>query len=131
MPQVKDITGDLGKIDDDGYLHIVGRSKDLIISGGLNIYPKEIELVLDDQDGVLESAVIGVPHPDFGEAVVAVLVASESDLDTSQLDEAIRPHLARFKHPKHMEIVEELPRNTMGKVQKNVLRDQLSDLFSK
>ncbi|MEP0941515.1 MAG: malonyl-CoA synthase [Rhizobiaceae bacterium] len=124
------ITGDLGKIDADGYLHIVGRSKDLIISGGLNIYPKEIELVLDDQPGVLESAVIGVPHPDFGEAVVAVLVASASGLETATVGEAIGPQLARFKHPKHMEIVNELPRNTMGKVQKNVLRDRLTDLFS-
>ncbi|MCJ8307497.1 MAG: malonyl-CoA synthase [Rhizobiaceae bacterium] len=124
------ITGDLGKIDADGYLHIVGRSKDLIISGGLNIYPKEIELVLDEQEGVLESAVIGVPHPDFGEAVVAVLVASGEGLDQDAVGEAIRPHLARFKHPKHIEVVKELPRNTMGKVQKNVLRDQLAGLFA-
>lgn len=124
------ITGDLGKIDADGYLHIVGRSKDLIISGGLNIYPKEIELVLDDQDGVLESAVVGVPHPDFGEAVVAVLVASGPSLDKEVVGESIRSHLARFKHPKHIEVVEELPRNTMGKVQKNILRDQLAGLFA-
>jgi malonyl-CoA/methylmalonyl-CoA synthetase len=124
------ITGDLGKIDKDGYLHIVGRSKDLIISGGLNIYPKEIELVLDDQEGVLESAVIGVPHPDFGEAVVAVVVASADNLDKEAVGEAIQPLLARFKHPKHLEIVDELPRNTMGKVQKNILRDQLSGLFA-
>lgn len=123
------ITGDLGKIDEDGYLHIVGRSKDLIISGGLNIYPKEIELVLDDQEGVLESAVVGVPHPDFGEAVVAVVVSSTGSLSRDSLAENIKPHLARFKHPKLIEIVNELPRNTMGKVQKNVLRDRFKGSF--
>jgi len=125
------ITGDLGKIDDDGYVHIVGRNKDLIISGGYNIYPKEIELVLDDQDSVLESAVIGVPHPDFGETVVAVIVAQAGktvDIDTIQ--GAVAQSLARFKHPRHIEIVGELPRNTMGKVQKNILRDQFKDLFT-
>ncbi|MEP1209747.1 MAG: malonyl-CoA synthase [Rhizobiaceae bacterium] len=124
------ITGDLGKVDEEGYLHIVGRSKDLIISGGLNIYPKEIELVLDDQQGVLESAVVGVPHPDFGEAVVAVVVPSGDGLKPDVLAEGIRPLLARFKHPKLIEIVDELPRNTMGKVQKNVLRNQLKETFS-
>ncbi len=124
------ITGDLGKIDADGYLHIVGRSKDLIISGGLNIYPKEIELVIDDQAGVLESAVVGVPHPDFGEAVVAVVVASGDELNSDILAEEIKPLLARFKQPKLIKIVDELPRNTMGKVQKNVLRTHLKDRFS-
>ncbi len=124
------ITGDLGKIDADGYLHIVGRSKDLIISGGLNIYPKEVELVIDDQVGVLESAVVGVPHPDFGEAVVAVVVPSGNELDSSTLAEHIKPHLARFKQPKLIEIAAELPRNTMGKVQKNILRTRLKDSFS-
>jgi malonyl-CoA/methylmalonyl-CoA synthetase len=123
------ITGDLGKIDQDGYLHIVGRSKDLIISGGLNIYPKEIELVLDEQEGVLESAVVGVPHPDFGEAVVAVVVPSGETLNPELVSEGIKPKLARFKHPKSVHIVDELPRNTMGKVQKNILREQLKGSF--
>ena len=119
------ITGDLGKIDEDGYLHIVGRNKDLIISGGYNIYPKEIELVLDDQPGVLESAVVGVPHPDFGETVLGVIVPENGATpDTEALMDAIRQALARFKHPRELVIVDELPRNTMGKVQKNILREQ-------
>ena len=125
------ITGDLGRIDEDGYLSIVGRGKDLIISGGYNIYPKEVELVLDEQEGVLESAVIGVPHADFGEAVVGVLVAQEGatpDLDA--IASAIKSELARFKHPKRLIVVPELPRNTMGKVQKNALRDAYGALFS-
>lgn len=123
-------TGDLGKIDEDGYVHIVGRSKDLIISGGYNIYPKEIELLLDEQAGVKESAVIGVPHPDFGEGVVGVLV-SAGDLDTDAVAESIRSRIARFKQPKALFVVDELPRNTMGKVQKNVLRDRYKDIFAK
>lgn len=123
------ITGDLARIDEDGYVQIVGRSKDLIISGGYNIYPKEIELLLDEQDGVLESAVIGVPHPDFGEGVVGVLVASDKSLNTEAVAEAIRREVARFKQPKHLIIVPELPRNTMGKVQKNELRKQYGSLF--
>jgi len=125
------ITGDLGKIDEDGYVHIVGRNKDLIISGGYNIYPKEIELVLDDQPGVLESAVIGVPHPDFGETVLGVLVpekGTEPDLD--EIHEAVKHSLARFKHPRKLILLDELPRNTMGKVQKNVLRDAYKDMFT-
>ena len=125
------ITGDLGRIDEDGYLYIVGRNKDLIISGGYNIYPKEIELVLDDQPGVLESAVIGVPHPDFGETVLGVIVAKPGqspDLDTMM--DAIRSALARFKHPRKLVLLDELPRNTMGKVQKNVLRGQYKDMFA-
>ncbi|MFY0692852.1 MAG: malonyl-CoA synthase [Paracoccaceae bacterium] len=124
------ITGDLGKIDAEGYVHIVGRNKDLIISGGYNIYPKEIELVLDDQPGVLESAVIGVPHPDFGETVVGVLVAepgAEPDLDA--IMEAAGQPLARFKLPRKLVVLKELPRNAMAKVQKNSLRDQFADLF--
>ncbi|NNE53593.1 MAG: malonyl-CoA synthase [Sulfitobacter sp.] len=124
------ITGDLGRIDEDGYVHIVGRDKDLIISGGYNIYPKEIELVLDDQPGVLESAVIGVPHADFGETVVGVLVAEPGatpDLDA--VAKAVQETLARFKHPRKLVVIDALPRNTMGKVQKNVLRERFNDLF--
>ena len=124
------LTGDLGKIDKDGYVHIVGRNKDLIISGGYNIYPKEIELVLDDQPGVLESAVIGVPHPDFGETVLGVIV-SENDTspDIDVLMEAVHHSLARFKHPRKLIVLKELPRNTMGKVQKNILREQFKGMF--
>ncbi|MEM8842707.1 MAG: malonyl-CoA synthase, partial [Pseudomonadota bacterium] len=125
------ITGDLGTIDADGYVHIVGRNKDLIISGGYNIYPKEIELVLDAQPGVLESAVIGVPHPDFGETVVGVLVAeagARPDLDA--IAASCGDSLARFKHPRKLVVVPELPRNAMGKVQKNLLRDQFGALFT-
>ena len=119
------ITGDLGRIDRDGYVHIVGRSKDLIISGGYNIYPKEIELLLDAQPGVLESAVIGVPHPDFGESAVGVLVAeSGAAPDLDQITAAIGKSLARFKHPGKLIVIDELPRNAMGKVQKNLLRDK-------
>ena len=124
------ITGDLGLIDDDGYVQIVGRGKDLIISGGYNIYPKEVELLLDDQPGVLESAVIGVPHADLGEAPVGVLVAqkdAEPDLDAIMT--SLGAELARFKCPRRLVVVADLPRNTMGKVQKNLLRDQFADLF--
>ncbi|WP_306153041.1 malonyl-CoA synthase [Roseovarius sp. MMSF_3281] len=125
------ITGDLGKIDVDGYVHIVGRNKDLIISGGYNIYPKEIELVLDEQPGVLESAVIGVPHPDFGETVLGVIVPENGATpDTEAMLDAVSASLARFKHPRKLVVLDELPRNTMGKVQKNVLRDQYQGMFS-
>ncbi len=125
------ITGDLGRIDSDGYVHIVGRNKDLIISGGYNIYPKEIELVLDEQAGVKESAVIGVPHPDFGETVLGILVAEAGQKpDSAAIMSAVQVALARFKHPRKLIFVEELPRNTMGKVQKNVLRDTYNDMFS-
>ena len=125
------ITGDLGKIDEDGYVHIVGRAKDLIISGGYNIYPKEIELLLDEQEGVLETAVIGIPHPDFGEAVVAAVVP-QKDVSLCEEDilEAIRDKIARFKQPKRLFVVDELPRNTMGKVQKNLLRDRFGGEFA-
>ncbi|WP_415391703.1 malonate--CoA ligase [Paracoccus sp. SJTW-4] len=125
------ITGDIGVIDADGYVSIVGRQKDLIISGGYNIYPKEIELVLDEQPGVLESAVIGVPHPDFGEGVVAVIVPEAgAEVSAQALEAAIAPRLARFKQPKRYAVVAELPRNTMGKVQKNLLREQFRDSFT-
>ena len=122
------LTGDLGQIDADGYVQIVGRSKDLIIAGGYNIYPKEIELVLDDQPGVLESAVIGIPNADFGESVVAVIVADgETTPDVAAIKRNLEQSLARFKLPRRIEVVAELPRNTMGKVQKNVLRDAHKD----
>ena len=121
------ITGDLGQIDADGYVSIVGRNKDLIISGGYNIYPKEIELLLDDQQGVLESAVIGVPHSDFGESVLGVLVARPGqELDIEGIRQQIGKSLARFKQPQKLVIVPELPRNTMGKVQKKALRQMFS-----
>jgi malonyl-CoA/methylmalonyl-CoA synthetase len=124
------ITGDLGKIDDDGYVTIVGRNKDLIISGGYNIYPKEIELVLDEHPGVLESAVIGVPHRDFGETVLAIVVPqSGARPDVVDLQERAKASLARFKHPRDVILMDALPRNTMGKVQKNVLREQFHDRF--
>lgn len=118
-------TGDVGKLDSDGYLAIVGRSKDLIISGGYNVYPKEIESVIDEIDGVLESAVIGIPHVDFGEAVTAVIVKRpEAKLTTADVIALMKATIANFKVPKHVFFAEELPRNTMGKVQKNVLRER-------
>ncbi len=124
------ITGDLAQIDADGYVSIVGRGKDLIISGGYNIYPKEIEMFLDAQKGVLESAVIGSPHPDFGESVVAVLVPMPgATLDMSEIETAMKRNLASFKLPRRVEIMDALPRNTMGKVQKNQLRDRYAGLF--
>ena len=133
------VTGDLGTRDSDGYVSIVGRNKDLIITGGFNVYPKEIELLIDDVDGVVESAVIGLPHPDFGEAVTAVLVAenftSGGDTDPGHLSliESVKgvaaEELAKFKQPKNYLVLEELPRNTMGKVQKNELRKQFDALY--
>ena len=125
------ITGDLGKIDKDGYVHIVGRDKDLIISGGYNVYPKELEIFLDDKPGVLESAVIGVPCPDFGETPVAILVPSKDiQPNIQQIENEIKKSIARYKHPRKIVIVDELPRNTMGKVQKNVLRNEYKELFT-
>lgn len=124
------ISGDLGKFDEDGYLHIVGRSKDLIISGGYNIYPKEIESLIDGIDSVAESAVIGVTHADLGEAVVAVVVAQQGkQVDETTIMSTLSPKLARFKQPKRVMVVDELPRNTMGKVQKNELRTLYNDLL--
>lgn len=125
------ITGDLGRIDEDGYLHIVGRAKDLIISGGYNIYPKELELLIDDIEGVQESAVFGVPHPDFGEGVVGVLVPTNGyTLREEDILEMLKGKVARFKQPKRLYLIDSLPRNTMGKVQKNILREQYKDTFS-
>jgi malonyl-CoA/methylmalonyl-CoA synthetase len=113
----------------DSYVSIVGRSKDLIISGGYNVYPKEIESVIDDMPGVAESAVIGVPHPDFGEAVVAVVVPKPgASLDTQAMLAGLKESIANFKVPKRIHVVAELPRNTMGKVQKNVLRETYKTL---
>ena len=124
------ITGDLAYIDDRGYVTIVGRSKDLIISGGYNIYPKEIELILDDQAGILESAVVGVPHPDFGETVVAILVPAQGATpDTDTIKTSVEGQLARFKQPRSYQIMDSLPRNTMGKVQKSILREMFKGLF--
>jgi malonyl-CoA/methylmalonyl-CoA synthetase len=123
------ISGDLGFVDGDGYITIVGRGKDLIISGGYNIYPKEVELAIDAVEGVAESAVIGVAHADFGEAVVAVVVRNGS-VDEAAIMAAIGEDMARFKHPKKIVFVEELPRNTMGKVQKNVLRETYQGLLN-
>lgn len=123
-------TGDKGNIDNHGYLSIVGRAKDLVISGGLNIYPREIESFIDDLPGVKESAVIGVPHADFGEAAVAVVVAeSDATISEGNIIAACKQQLADFKVPKTVELVAELPRNTMSKVQKNVLRETYQDLF--
>jgi malonyl-CoA/methylmalonyl-CoA synthetase len=121
------ITGDVGRQDPDGRVWISGRAKDLIISGGYNVYPKEVELVLDELPGVTESAVIGVPHPDFGEGVVAVILGDASEADVIA---AARTQLAAYKIPKRVVSLPELPRNAMGKVQKNVLRERLAALFS-
>lgn len=126
------ITGDLGKIDAKGYVHILGRGKDLVISGGFNVYPKEIESEIDAMPGVVESAVIGVPHADFGEGVTAVLVCNKgADVSEASVLKALDGRLAKFKMPKRVFVVDELPRNTMGKVQKNVLRDTYKDIYAK
>jgi malonyl-CoA/methylmalonyl-CoA synthetase len=121
------ITGDLGVLDEDGRLSLIGRSKDLIISGGYNIYPREIESVIDGMSGVVESAVIGVPHSDLGEAVIAIVVASKTrPASETSIHEAAADQLARFKQPRAVVLIDELPRNSMGKVQKNMLRDLYS-----
>jgi len=124
------VTGDLGRIDGGGYVQIVGRAKDLIISGGFNVYPREVEMEIDAVPGVLESAVIGIPHPDFGEGVAAVVVRRPgATLDQSELIAALRPRLAGYKLPKRVIFCDALPRNAMGKVQKNALRNTYRDLF--
>ncbi|NEU13016.1 malonyl-CoA synthase [Methylobacterium sp. BTF04] len=123
------ITGDLGKIDPQGYVHIVGRGKDLIITGGYNVYPKEIENEIDALPGVVESAVIGLAHADFGEGVTAVVVARPDVAPEAEMLRALEARLARYKCPKRVLFVDELPRNAMGKVQKNVLRDTYARLY--
>ena len=124
-------TGDVGKVDAQGYITIVGRSKDLIISGGYNVYPAEIEGYINELPGVAESALVGVPHPDFGEVGVAVVIAKPGAvLDALQITATLKSKLANFKIPKQCFVVPELPRNTMGKVQKNLLRDQYKTLFA-
>jgi len=124
------ITGDVGVVDAQGYISIVGRSKDLVITGGYNVYPKEIETLLDEIDGVEESAVIGIPHPDFGEGVAAVIVTKDARaLSEKEILSSIAPQIARYKQPKKVFFLNELPRNTMGKVQKNVLREHFKTTF--
>ena len=124
-------TGDVGKVDERGYITIVGRSKDLIISGGYNVYPAEIEGYINDMPGVAESALVGVPHPDFGEVGVAIVIAKPgADLNATQITAELKSRLANFKIPKQCFVVSELPRNTMGKVQKNLLRDQYKALYA-
>ena len=124
------ITGDIAKFDEDGYITIIGRSKDLVISGGYNVYPKEVETEIDDLDGVNESAVIGVPHPDFGEAVLAVVVPTSGvNLVADQITLPLQKRLAKFKCPKKVVFINALPRNTMGKVQKNELRKVYENTF--
>ena len=124
------ITGDLGSIDERGYVRIVGRTKDLIISGGFNVYPKEVEIEIDAVPGVMESAVIGCPHPDFGEGVTAVVVGDGSaPIDSGAILRALETRLARFKQPKRIIFADSLPRNAMGKVQKNVLRAEHAHIY--
>jgi malonyl-CoA/methylmalonyl-CoA synthetase len=125
------VTGDLGRIDQQGYLSIVGRNKDVVITGGYNVYPKEVENEIDRLDGVVESAVIGLPHPDFGEGVTAVVVrAPGSGLAEAEILGCLDDRLADYKQPKRVVFVDEVPRNAMGKVQKNILRDRFSDLYA-
>ena len=128
------VTGDIGRFDDRGYLHIVGRGKDLIITGGYNVYPREVESELDALAGVAESAVVGLPHADFGEGVTALIVLSDPPLQPPLSEEAIvtqlKARLAGYKCPKRVLFLGELPRNAMGKVQKNLLRERYQDLYA-
>lgn len=125
------ITGDLGMLDAEGQIHIVGRSKDLIISGGYNVYPKEVETEIDSLPGVKESAVVGVPHPDFGEGVIAIVIPLPgAELDPNSIIDALNGRLARYKQPKRVFIEAELPRNAMGKVQKELLRQKHRETFT-
>jgi malonyl-CoA/methylmalonyl-CoA synthetase len=124
------ITGDLGVIDEAGYVQIVGRGKDLIISGGFNVYPKEVEAEIDALPGVIESAVIGVPHPDLGEGVTAIVAAPPgAGLEEAAILRALTTRLAGFKRPKRVLFVDDLPRNAMGKVQKAALRERHARLY--
>ncbi|WP_448951871.1 malonate--CoA ligase [Labrys neptuniae] len=126
------ITGDLGRVDDKGYVHIVGRGKDLVITGGYNVYPKEVETEIDAIPGVFESAVIGVPHADFGEGVTAVVVRKPgASVEEDTILRTLEGRLAKFKQPKRVLFVDELPRNTMGKVQKNLLQAAYKDLYGR
>lgn len=126
------ITGDMAKVNETGYISIVGRNKDMVISGGFNVYPKEVELLLDEIEGINESAIIGLPHKDFGEAVTAIIVTENinSQPDDKNLIQALKKELASYKVPKKIIFVKQLPRNTMGKVQKNVLRQTYQDLYT-
>ncbi len=129
------ITGDLGYFDDDGYVVIIGRGKDLVITGGFNVYPKEVEDIINAADDVLESAVIGLPHPDFGEAVTALVVLARNIAGNTSaiervLEDSLEQALANYKRPKRLLFVPGLPRNTMGKVQKNLLRTEYATLFN-
>lgn len=124
------ITGDIARIDERGYVHLVGRAKDLIISGGFNVYAREVELCIDYLDGVAESAVIGLAHPDFGEAVSAVVVPESETVSADAIIAACKDSLANYKVPKRVFFVAELPRNSMGKVQKNDLRERFKDAFN-
>jgi malonyl-CoA/methylmalonyl-CoA synthetase len=125
-------TGDLGRIDEKGYVYIVGRGKDLVITGGFNVYPKEVETEIDALPGIVESAVIGVPHPDFGEGVTAVVIRKPgAKIDEREISRALDKRLAKFKLPKRILFADNLPRNAMGKVQKNVLRNTYQDLYKK
>jgi len=126
------ITGDVGKVDARGYVHIAGRAKDLVITGGYNVYPKEVEMELDAIADVIESAVIGLPHPEFGEAVTAVLVCKKgASLAETDVLAALKDRLAKYKQPKRVFFVDELPRNTMGKVQKNALRETYAGTYAR
>jgi malonyl-CoA/methylmalonyl-CoA synthetase len=125
------VTGDLGTVDQRGYVHIVGRGKDLIIAGGYNVYPKEVEAEIDALPGVLESAVVGLPHPDLGEGVTAFVVGDGTGpVVEADVISALRDRLARFKQPRRVVVVQELPRNAMGKVQKNLLRERHASLYT-
>ena len=122
-------TGDMGLMDAEGRVTIVGRAKDVVISGGYNVYPKEVEDLIEEMPEVAETAVIGVPHPDFGEGVVAVVVPAAAAVELGAVEDALRGRLARFKQPKRVVNLEALPRNAMGKVQKNALRERYAALF--
>jgi malonyl-CoA/methylmalonyl-CoA synthetase len=124
------ISGDLGRIDERGYVWILGRGKDLVISGGYNVYPKEVELEIDALPGVVESAIIGLPHPDLGEAVTAVVVGNGEGTSEAEIVTALRARLAGYKLPKRVIFVDALPRNTMAKVQKNMLRERYKTLYA-